>query len=277
MTGNAKPVGIIAGYGRFPVIVAKEARQQGFKTVVISIDGTAESEIKKFSDVLETFPVEKLGAIIEKFKSEGVSQAVMAGKIGKATIFRELQPDGKALEAVQLMKDFSDDNIIRAVAEIITREGIELMDATFCTSSLKAEEGVLSARPPTPDEKKNIDFGWRMAKELGRLDVGQSAIVKGLAVIALEAIEGTDKAILRAGELAGEGTVVVKVSKPNQDLRFDAPVIGPNTISSMVKAGSTAIAIEAEKSIILDKSEALDIANKADIAVVAMKAPREAR
>jgi DUF1009 family protein len=210
----------------------------------------------------------QFGHLLNTFKSRGVSHVLMAGGITKANMFTSVVPDLKGLALVGKLLIFHDDDILRAVARELEKEGIIVVNSTTYLPELLAPSGCLTKRKPRKEEMKDIEFGWMVAKELGRLDIGHCIVVRRKVVLAVEAIEGTDKAILRGGELAKEKAVVVKVSKPNQDFRFDLPAVGLNTIKVMSMVNASVLAIEAGKTLIFDKEEMISLANKKDISIV---------
>jgi hypothetical protein len=211
--------------------------------------------------------VGQLGKIIRIFKDAGVRRAVMAGGITRGRLFREFRPDFRALSVVRRAGAGKDDRLLRAVADELEAEGITVAPSTLFLDDLLAPAGQISRRVPSREELQDIEFGWRVAREIGRLDIGQCVVVRRQVVAALEAIEGTDEAIRRGGALAGPGAVVVKVSKPGQDLRFDVPAVGLDTIGVMREVKAAALAVEAGKTLIFDRSEMLQAAARAKIAV----------
>ncbi|MDI6727809.1 MAG: UDP-2,3-diacylglucosamine diphosphatase LpxI, partial [Thermodesulfovibrionales bacterium] len=211
----------------------------------------------------------KLGELIDTLKKFDVKEAIMAGKVSKTLLYKsKLTPDMRAVKLLFSLKDKSDDSILNAITKELEKEGIHVIDTPTFSPHLLTPEGVLTDDPPTMDEWKDIEFGWRIAKEIGRLDIGQTVVVKGQAVMAVEAIEGTDEAILRGGKLSGEGAVVIKVSKPHQDMRLDVPVIGLDTLKSMVEVGARVIAVEAQRSMIVNREQLIKEAEESGISVV---------
>lgn len=269
MHQNKKKLGLIAGTGELPKIIATEARSRGYTVIAIALDPLADGNLSSYVDKIKRVNVGKLGEIIDSLKESGVKEAVLSGKVPKSLLYKsKITPDLRAIKLLFSLKDRSDDSILLAIVKEIEKEGITFLDITSFSTSLLTPEGVLTEDGPTGDEWKDIAFGWRIAKEMGRLDIGQTVVVKNQAVMAVEAIEGTDEAIKRGGQLAGEGAVVVKVSKPNQDMRFDVPVVGLDTIKAMIEVGVRVLAVESRKSMILDREEIIREANKAGIAVV---------
>jgi DUF1009 family protein len=266
---HMKKLGLIAGTGELPIAVAQEARSKGYKVFAIALDPLADESLSSYVDEIKWVNVGKFGEIINSLKKYGLKEAVMAGKVSKSLLYKStIKPDMKAVKLLFSLKDRSDDSILMAITKELEKEGISLLDITLFSSGLLTPHGVLTKRNPTKDEWKDIAFGWRVAKEIGRLDIGQTVVVKNQAVMAVEAIEGTDEAIKRGGRLAGKGAVVVKVSKPNQDRRFDVPVVGLNTLKAMVEAGATVLSVESKNSIFLNRDKIIEESNKAGISVI---------
>ncbi len=269
------PVGLIAGNGKFPYLVLAEARRRAVPVVTIAIRGETDPGIEDLSgqETSGAFHWVSLGQLslaVRLLKKAGVSRAVMAGQVKHKQIFRALRPDPLLLRVLARASTRNTDAILSAVAEILEEEGIQLMDSTTFLASLLASAGSLSKRAPNREERGNIDFGFQMARELARLDIGQTVVVKAKAVVAAEAMEGTDETILRAGAIASSSPgalTVVKVARPLQDMRFDVPVIGIRTIDVMVSAGASALAVEAGKTLLLDRDELIERANGAAISV----------
>ena len=260
-------IGLIAGKGQFPLLFAQAAINQGFKVIAVAHRGETDPGLAALAHRLHWVYVGQLGKIIRIFKNEGVTRAVLAGGISRGRLFREFRPDLRALSLIRRVGGGRDDRLLRAVAEELEGEGIQIAPSTLFLEELLASPGQLSRRAPTPEELEDIDFGYRMAQEIGRLDIGQCAVVRRGVVVALEAIEGTDETIRRGGRLAGPGAVVVKVSKPHQDLRFDVPAVGLATIRTMVEVKAAVLAVDAGKSLIFDRQEMLQEADRGHIAV----------
>ncbi len=265
-------IGIIAGNGKFPFLVLQGARDLGHEVTVVAVKEEAftdlEGAAREARADLHWVSLGQLGACIKILKKAGVSQAVMAGQVRHVKIFSGIIPDLKLLSVLTRLKARNTDALISAVADVMRDDGIELLDSTVFLTPLLAREGVLSSRPPTDDERADFDFGYRMADAIAGLDIGQTIAVKDQAVVAVEAMEGTDAVIARAGQLAGRGVRVVKVAKPNQDMRFDVPVVGVATIQAMCAAGATALSIDAGKTLVLDGDRVFASANEASIAIV---------
>ena len=264
-----KKLGLIAGMGELPIAVAGEAKSQGYTICAIALEPLADKSLSSHVDEIKWVNVGKLGTLINSLKKSGIKEAVMAGKVSKTLLYKsKITPDLRAVKLLFTLKDRRDDSILLAIAKELADEGIELLDITLFSTGLLMPEGVLTKNKPSNDEWKDIEFGWKMAKEIGRLDIGQTVVVKDRAVMAVEAIEGTDEAIKRGGKLAGEGAVVVKVSKPNQDMRFDVPAVGLQTLSAMQEVKARVLCVEAKKSLILNKDKLLEEAKIAGISIV---------
>jgi len=271
-------IGIIAGNGKFPFLALQGARDLGHEVTVIAIKEEAfpdlEASARKADAVLHWVSLGQLGKCIKLLKAAGVSQAVMAGQVRHVKIFSGIIPDLTLLSVLRRLKARNTDALISAVADVMKDEGIDLLDSTLFLAPLLATEGVLGERMPDERERADIEFGYRMADAIAALDIGQTIAVKHKAVVAVEAMEGTDEVIGRAGHLAGPGVCVIKVAKPNQDMRFDVPVIGIATIQAMRVAGATALSIDAGKTLVLDGEHVLASANEASIAIVGRRAPK---
>lgn len=262
-------IGVIAGTGDLPKIIAKDARERGIKVITIALENLASSDLSKFSDEIKWINVGKLGEMIDTLKEFDVKEAIMAGKVSKTLLYKsKITPDLRAVKLLFSLKDKSDDSILNAITKELEKEGIHIIDTTAFSPHLLTPEGVLTDDPPTMDEWKDIEFGWKIAKEIGKLDIGQTVVVKDQAVMAVEAIEGTDEAIIRGGKLSGEGAVVVKVSKPHQDMRLDVPVVGLDTLRSMIDIRARVLAVEAQKSMLISRERFAKEAEDAGISVV---------
>ena len=270
MPAPEETIGLIAGGGQFPLLVADAARKHGTRVVAVAHRGETDAALSEKVDEIAWIKLGQLGQLIKTFKKFDVTKALMAGSIAKKKMF-EMRPDLKGLAIMSKLAIFHDDDILRSVTAEFAKEGIEIVSSTLFLPDLLAPEGCLTKRVPTKNEWKDIRFGWKIAKELGRLDIGQSVVVRKKTVLALEAIDGTDATILRGGKLAKEKAVVVKVSKPKQDLRFDVPCVGMETIAVMNKVKGAVLAVEAGHTLIFDRSEMVAAADKEKIAVVAVK------
>lgn len=264
--------GLIAGNGKFPFLVVEGARKQGVALAVVAIKEETDKRIEEIADALVWVGIGQLGKMISFFKKEGVRQAIMAGQVKHAQIFSGALPDLRMLKMLFGLKQRNTDSLIGAVAAELAKDGIELIDSTFFIQDQLAQEGVLTKRKPDSAEQGNIEYGLRIANEIARLDLGQTIVVRAKACVAIEAMEGTDACVKRAGELAKGKLTVVKVAKPNQDMRFDVPVVGVPTIRTMSEAGATCLCLTAGKTLIFDKEEMLALADEKKIAVVAARA-----
>jgi DUF1009 family protein len=269
---GTKRIGLIAGTGDLPKIIASEAKAQGYSVDAIALDPLADEDLSSYVDTIRRVNVGKLGTIIDSLKNSGVACAVMAGKVPKSLLYKSrITPDLRAVKLLFSLKDRSDDTILLAIVNEIEKEGIRFLDIPSLSANLLTPEGVFTEESPSGDEWKDIAFGWRIAREIGRLDIGQTVVIKNQAVMAVEAIEGTDEAIRRGGMLANGGAVVVKVSKPNQDMRFDVPVVGLDTIKTMIESGARVLAVEAGKSLMVNRKRIVDEADKSGVCVVGYK------
>ena len=265
-------LGLIAGYGELPLAVAEEARAKGYEVIAVGLEPLADKTLASSVNDMRWINVGKLGDIIGYLKRAGVSEAVMAGKVPKSLLYKsKISPDLRAIKLLFTLKDKSDDSILLAIAKELKKDGITLLNTTDFTSNLLTPEGIITAKGPTENEWNDIAFGWKIAKEIGRLDIGQTVVIKDQAVMAVEAIEGTDEAIRRGSTLAGSGAVVIKVSKPQQDMRFDVPVVGPDTLGSMIAVQARVLAVESQKSILLQKKKIAREADKAGIVIVGIR------
>ena len=266
-------LGLIAGNGRFPIIFADNARKLGYHISAVAHEGETDPELANHVDRIHWIKIGQLNKLINAFKSDQVHQAVMLGGIKKTHVFTTVRPDFRALALAARLALWKDDDILREIAKELEKEGITICESTFGLEGILADEGPLTARVPSGKEWEDIRYGWDVAHDIGRLDIGQCVIVKDRVVVAVEAVEGTDEAIKRGGQLAKDGAVVVKRCKPQQDLRFDLPAVGPRTIEIMASVNASVLAIEAGRTIILDRDLTLRKAQSAGIAVVGILKP----
>ena len=267
-----KTIGIIAGNGRFPLLALKEARREGYRVAVCAIEKEAEADLVKIADRSIWVKVGELKKIVKFFRAEGVHEAIMAGKIEKVRLFQEnVKPDLDMVKVVMKTRDFKDDSLLSGIADYLHGQGIDLMDSTFFMRDALPSAGVLGKRKPSKEMMEDLKFGFRMAKSLAGLDIGQTVVVKKKAVLAVEAIEGTDAAIQRGAELGHGKVTVVKVAKPNQDMRFDVPAVGLRTLKSLIQAKAEALGFEAGKTIFIDREEVIEKADQAGIALVGLR------
>jgi DUF1009 family protein len=265
-----KKLGLIAGNGKFPLIFAEQARKEGYALVAVAHRGETLKELEGLIEDVTWIYVGQLGKMIRTFLRAGITEAVMAGGIHKVKFLENFRPDLRGAKFLARMKNKDDDALLRGVAEELESDGIKVLDSTLCLSQIVAAEGVLTKRTPKAVEWEDLRFGFRVAKEIGRLGIGQTVVVKKQIVVAVEALEGTDAALQRGGTLARSGFVVVKVSKPQQDLRFDVPAIGVETIRRLHEVGGTVLAVEAGKTILLEKDVLLKEAESLGISVVGL-------
>jgi UDP-2,3-diacylglucosamine hydrolase len=265
-------IGLIAGNGQFPFLVLRAARQLGREVTVIGIEGEAFPDLESLASELGAsfswITLGQLGKCIKTLTAAGVQHAVMAGQVKHVKLFGGVLPDMTLLKVLTRLKSKNTDSLIAAVADVLQEQGITLMDSTALIGDLLARPGVLTRRQPTASMNADFEFAYRVADTIAGLDVGQTIVVKDRAVVAVEAMEGTDEVIARAGTLAGEGTRVVKVAKPSQDMRFDVPVVGIPTIAAMRAAHADALSIDAGKTLILDGEAFVRAADAAEVVVV---------
>jgi DUF1009 family protein len=266
--------GLIAGNGRFPFLVVEGARHAGASLSVVAIKEETDREIEKIADRVLWVSIGQLGKMISFFRREGVEKAIMAGQVKHVQIFSGALPDLRMLKMLLNLKQRNTDSLIGAIAAELKKDNIELIDSTFFVQDQLAPEAVLTKRKPDKIELENIEYGVQIANEIARLDLGQTIVVRARACVAIEAMEGTDAVISRAGELARGKLTVVKVAKPNQDMRFDVPVVGVPTIETMIRAGAFCLCVTAGKTLIFDREDTVRLADKHKIAVVGVRADR---
>jgi DUF1009 family protein len=261
--------GLIAGNGKFPFLVAEGARRAGVSLAVAAIKEETDPAIETVAERVTWVGIGQLGRMIRFFKREGVEKAIMAGQVKHVQIFSGALPDLRMLKMLVSLPRRNTDALIGGVAAELAREGIELIDSTYFLQDHLPSEGVLTRRAPDERERGDIEYGLEVAREIARLDLGQTIVVRARACVAVEAMEGTDATVRRAGTLAKGRLTVVKVAKPNQDMRFDVPVVGVPTVETMAEAGATCLCITAGKTLIFDREEMLALANRRRIAVIA--------
>ena len=277
-------LGLIAGNGRFPFLLLDAARAQGLAVVVAAIREETDAEIDLRAAADEGITVEwlslgELSRLIEHFHKEGVTKAVMAGQVKHKQIFSSIRPDWRLAKLLLNLRTRNTDMVLGAVAKVLGDEGIELIGSTAFLEPLLAQEGVLTARAPSEDERKNIEYGLGVARAVAGFDIGQTVVVAAQACVAVEAMEGTDAAIERAGQLMlsldddastlERRLTVVKVAKPNQDMRFDVPVIGMATVETMIRSNASCLSVETGRTLLFDREALLKRADEAGIAIVA--------
>ena len=263
-------IGIIAGNGQFPILFSKVARQKGYAVYATAHRNETEAELSQFTEAIEWLHLGQIKRMIRFFKRHQITEAVMLGGIRKTRMFTDVRPDAKAISLMFGMKNTHDDGLLRAVADVLEKEGITIRAATFLLPQLLAPEGCWTKRKPNAHEKADIEMGWRIAKEIGRLDIGQCVVCGGGSVLAIEAIDGTDATLTRGGRLGSGTAVAVKVCKPNQDQRFDMPAVGLETIHTMSAAGISALAVEAGRAVVFDREEMIDAADDSGLTVIGM-------
>ncbi len=266
-----KKIGLIAGSGQFPLLFAHAARQAGVEVVVVGFEGETDLSLSKYASEFHMAKLGQLNKIIKTFRKAGISRAAMAGAINKTKLYTRLRPDWRGVKFLNSLRNKKDDSLLRAFAEELEREGIKIEPSTMFLPSLLAPPGILTRRKPNHREQADIVFGWKLAKAIGHLDIGQCLVVKNQAVLAVEGIDGTDSTILRGGRLCREGAVIVKVSKPTQDLRFDVPAVGYDTIETMKRVKARVLVVEADKTLIFDREKMIDAADAADISVLVQR------
>ena len=266
-------IGLIAGSGTFPFLVLDAARRMGHQITIVALRGEAAPELagaaaREPAAPLHWLPLGQFGKCISIFSESGCAHAVMAGQVRHTRIFSDIEPDRLALAMLARLATKNTDSVIAGVADVLRDHGIELLDSTAFLAPLLASAGTLTGRAPTADEQADLEFGYGIAEMIAGRDIGQTVVVKDRAVVAVEAMEGTDEAIARAGRLAGPGTRVVKVAKPNQDMRFDVPVVGMATIGAMQAAGASALSVDAGRTLLVDGDDVVRAADRAGIAIV---------
>jgi len=275
-----KRLGLIAGNGRFPFLVLDAARAQGLEVIVAAIKEETSPEIESRGAIaVHWVSLGELSRLIETFKREGVSRAIMAGQVKHKQIFSSIRPDWRLAKLLLSLRTRNTDALLGAVAKVLGDEGIVLENSTSLLEPLLVKSGVLTKRAPSEQESKNIEYGRNVARHMAEYDIGQTVVVAEAACVAVEAMEGTDAAIERAGQIMksleatastlSRALTVVKIAKPNQDLRFDVPVVGLKTVEVMQKAGATCLALDAQRCLLLDGQRIIDAANATEIAIVA--------
>jgi hypothetical protein len=285
-SANGRPipdrVGLMAGWGRYPIVIAEALKRQGREIFCMGVIGHADPRLAEVCHDFRWYGLGKFGSAIRYFKRHGITEATMAGKLHKQFMFQPWFiirhiPDLRTIRTfaphfLSRKRDCRDDSLMGTVVNVFAAEGIRLAPATDYAPELLVKKGRLTRRGPSSVQTDDIRFGWQLAKEMGRLDVGQSVAVKNRAVLAVEAVEGTDQCIRRAGDLCPAGDfTVVKVAKPQQDMRFDVPTVGLGTLESMVAAGARVLAVEADRTILIDREEFLDFANRNKLIIVALE------
>jgi hypothetical protein len=270
--GPPGPLGLIAGNGRFPFLAAAGARRSGRRVVALAIREEASAELEAEVDELHWIGLGQLGRAISILQQAGAREAIMAGQVKHRRIFSDIVPDLKLLGVLARLAFQNTDSLIGAVADALGRDGITLLPSVAFLGDQLALEGPMTRRQPDPEERKDVRYGETVARALAGMDLGQTAVVKHRAAVALEAMEGTDETIRRAGRIAGPGTTVVKVSKPRQDMRFDVPVVGAGTLVAMREAGARVLAVDARRTLLIDRTAFLAQAEADGVAVLGLDA-----
>lgn len=267
-----KSVGLIAGSGVFPLRFAASAKRQGHRVVAVAHRGDTDPAIEAICDEVKWVHLGQLGKMVKAFQAAGVTEAAMAGGVAKTRLFGGLRPDFTALKLAPRLKRFDNDSLLRAIAGVFEDEGVRIVDPAPYCPDLVAKLGPYGKRRPDAKVQADIELGMKVSNAISRADIGQTACVKGGTIVAVEAMEGTDRCIRRAGEVGGKGVVVVKVAMPEQDMRFDAPCIGPGTVATCVEIGAAALVFEAGRAIVLDAEEIAATADAARLALVGVRA-----
>ncbi|MEX5285476.1 UDP-2,3-diacylglucosamine diphosphatase LpxI [Selenomonas sputigena] len=265
-------IGLLAGVGRLPVLCARAAQALGIEVSAVALLPGVDEELAAAAADCRAINIAQLGKIIDYLKERGVTKVTLLGKVTKELLFAGTheQPDLRMMQLLMTLPDKKDDTIMLAFVRELAKEGMEAFDQTVLLKTLMPPAGTLTKREPTEAERADMEMALAMAKEIGRLDVGQTAVVKNKAVMALEAIEGTDACIRRGGELSGGGAVIGKAAKPQQDMRFDVPTVGPDTIDSMLAAGAKALALEAGRVLVVDRERVVAMAEENGITIAAI-------
>ena len=263
-------IGLIAGNGKLPILLGQRIRKEGHRLVAAAHRGETRKDLKGYVDVLQWVQIGQMEPMIRFFQEERVEEVLLAGTVSKTHFFSRLKPDARALKVLSRLTGRKDDALLRAIAAEIESEGMRVISPGIFLRDHLAPEGCWSERQPSEREKKDIAFGWELAKQLGALDIGQSVVVKDQIVLAVEAIEGTDAAIRRGGKLGRGEVAVIKICKPTQDQRLDLPVIGPATVRVLAKAGGSLLAVEAGKTLVMEKESVVLEADRNRICLVGM-------
>jgi DUF1009 family protein len=263
-------IGLISGGGQFPSVFSRAAKKRGLEVFAVAHVGETDAGLEEHVESIKWIKIGQLKKIIAFFKENSVQDVAMVGTITKTKMFSDVRPDLRALKVLATVDHTQDDGVLRAFAADLEKEGIAVHASTFLLPELLAEEGCWTRRRPTKSQMADVRFGLRIVKEIGRLDIGHSVVVRDGSVLAVEAIDGTDATIRRGGELGREKVVVVKASKPTQDMRFDMPAVGIETIQTMCDVHASVLAVEAGKTLVFDRDEMVALADKSGIAIVGM-------
>lgn len=265
-----KPIGLIAGGGQFPILFAKKAAEKGYKVCAAAYINEASRELEKYAGSIEWLHLGQVGRLLKFFRKNNVTESVMMGSVKKTRIFTDIKPDFKAIAFIATKGHTHDDSILRSFADLLEKEGISVRPSTFLLPELISPKGCWTKRKPDSSEYKDIRIGWKIAREIGKLDIGQCVVLANGTVLALEAADGTDSTIKRGASLTDRSAVVVKLSKPQQDLRFDLPSAGVETVRIMAQYGASVLVLEAEQSISFDRDKMIILANTHGISISAM-------
>lgn len=263
-------VGLIAGIGRLPVEFAYAARNIGKHVVSIAVLPDSDAELEQAASRYYRINIGQLAQLVKTLRDEGIDKVVVLGKVSKELMFSGIDMDMQMKMLLAALPDKNDDTLMLEFVKVLAQAGITMLDQTSLLKMLMPPVGTLTKREPSGVEMTDIEYGFKIAKQIGGLDIGQTVVVKNQAIMAVEAIEGTDAAIRRGGELGRGGVVVAKVSKPLQDMRFDVPSVGPATIQAMIEAGATALVIEAGKTLVVDRARVVQMANDQGITIIAL-------
>ncbi|MFC1709455.1 LpxI family protein [Candidatus Omnitrophota bacterium] len=264
-------IGLISGSGKFPFLFAKAARKKGYDVTSIAIRNNTDSRLKRYVDHIKWFKISEFRKIFEFLNNESIENVVMAGQIKPHTLFnKEIFQDEELRKLIVDLEDRRADSIFSAIALKLKEAGVKLLDSTIFLEDYLPKKGILTCGEPSSEIWEEINFGFQIAKEMGRLDIGQTVVVKSKAIVAVESMEGTDATIRRAGNIANSGCVVIKVSKPKQDMRFDIPVAGPRTIKNLIRIRAKCLAFESGKTLLIDRERCVKEANRHKIAIVAV-------
>ncbi|MBF0378611.1 MAG: UDP-2,3-diacylglucosamine diphosphatase LpxI [Desulfamplus sp.] len=265
-----KPIGLIAGGGQFPLLFAKKASEKGYKVCAAAYIKEASREIEKYVAEIEWLHLGQVGRLLKFFKKNDVNESVMLGSVKKTKIFTDIKPDFKAIAFIATKGNTHDDSILTSFADLLEKEGIAIKPSTSLLPELISPKGCWTKRKPDNSEQRDIEIGWKIAREIGKLDIGQCVVISNGTVLAVEAIDGTDETIKRGASLTDKGAVVVKLSKPQQDLRFDLPSAGAETIRIMAQYGASILVLEAGKSITFDRDKMVSLADAHKISIIAI-------
>ncbi len=266
----SKKLGVISGSGELPIVLAKAAKENGLDLTAICLSGANQRNLSKYCSVTYNYGPGELKKILAKLQQEEINQLIFIGKVHKGLLFKNPKVDSKAISLMKQVKKLNDDLIMLTLIEELEKENIKVIDQSLFLKDLLISKGQIGKHVPTKEQLLDIDYGFHIAKEMGGLDIGQSVIVQDKMILAVEAIEGTDRAIKRGGQLSNGKAVVVKVSKPGQDCRFDIPTVGLNTLKTMKKYGATVLAIEADKTFVVQKKEMIKFADKNNMVFIAI-------